>query len=74
MANKLMYIANDDTQNYPFCRFKLVFETFEHSTYEPTNQIPQRCESYDLENVIICKTLKTSVIIIQLSILFGYFN
>ena len=28
-----MFIPNDDTQNYPFSRLKLVFETFEHSTY-----------------------------------------
>ena len=32
MTDKLMYIPNDDTQNYPFCRLKLVVETFEHST------------------------------------------
>ena len=34
MADKLMYIPNNDTQNYPFCRLKLVdeLETFEHST------------------------------------------
>ena len=32
VANKLMYISNDDTQNYPFCRLKLVVETFGHST------------------------------------------
>ncbi len=33
MADKLIYIPNDDTKKYPFCRFKLVVETFEHSTY-----------------------------------------
>ena len=33
MADKLMYIRNDDSQNYRFCRLKLVVETFEHSTY-----------------------------------------
>ena len=32
-----MNIPNDDTQYYPFCRLKLVVETFEHSTYL-TNQ------------------------------------
>ena len=31
-ANKLMIIPNDDTQNYPFYRLQLVFETFGHST------------------------------------------
>ena len=34
MADKLMYIPNDDTQN---CRLKLVVETFKHLTYY-TNQ------------------------------------
>ena len=33
MADKLMFIPNDDTQNYLFCRFKLVVETFEHSIF-----------------------------------------
>ena len=28
MANKLIYNPNDDKQNYSFCRFKLVVETF----------------------------------------------
>ena len=27
MANKLMYIPNDDTQKYPFCRLKSVVES-----------------------------------------------
>ena len=31
MINKLMYIPNDVTQNYPFCRLQLVVETFGHS-------------------------------------------
>ncbi len=26
MADKFMYICNDDTQNYPFCRLHLVVE------------------------------------------------
>ena len=30
MADKLMYIPNDGTQNYPLCRLKLVVETFEY--------------------------------------------
>ena len=35
MADKLMYliIPNDDSQNYPFYRLKLVVETFEHSIW-----------------------------------------
>ena len=32
IAYKLLYMPNDDTQNYPFCRLKLVVETCEHST------------------------------------------
>ena len=40
MADKLMYISNDDRQNYPFCLLQLVVETFEHNTQldEPTNK------------------------------------
>ena len=42
-----MYIPNDDTQNYPFCRLHLVVETLGHST-KLTNQSnfnknPQGC-------------------------------
>ena len=33
MADKMLYITNDDKQNYPFCR--LVVETF--GPYDPTN-------------------------------------
>ena len=33
MANEFMYILNDDTQNYPFCRLELVIEMSEHLTY-----------------------------------------
>ena len=32
MADKLMYISKDDTQNYPIIGLKLVIETFGHST------------------------------------------
>ena len=32
MADKLMYIPNDDTQNFPFFILKLVVEMFEHKT------------------------------------------
>ena len=32
MADKFMYIPNDDAQNQPFCRLNLVVETFGHST------------------------------------------
>ena len=37
MADKSMYIPNDETHNYPFCILKFVVETFEHLTYL-TNQ------------------------------------
>ena len=29
-----MYIPNDDSQNYHFCRLQLVVETFGHSIYQ----------------------------------------
>ena len=32
VADKLMYIPNDDTQNYYFYRSELVVEPFKHST------------------------------------------
>ncbi len=32
MADKLMYIPNDDTQDYPFCRLQSAMEAFGHST------------------------------------------
>ena len=32
IGDKLMYIPNDDTQNYPFCSLKLLLEMFKHST------------------------------------------
>ena len=48
MHDKLMYIPNDDAQNYAFCRLQLLVEKFEHSTnqnsiidpkiVEPTNK------------------------------------
>ena len=37
MADKLMYIPNDNTQNYHFCRIKLMVAKFDHST-KLTNQ------------------------------------
>ena len=32
MAYKLVYIPDDNKQNYPFYRLQLVVETFRHST------------------------------------------
>ena len=39
MADKLMYILNANTQNYPFYKLQLVVEMRGHSTNKPTNQI-----------------------------------
>ena len=54
MANKFMYIPNDDSQNYPL---QLVVETFGHWTkwtnQSKFNKSPQGFQSYELENVII---------------------
>ena len=36
MAEKFMYIPNDDNQNYHFCKLQLVVET--SGLNEPTNQ------------------------------------
>ena len=32
MADKLIYIPNDATQNYHLCRLQIVVEMFGHST------------------------------------------
>ena len=37
MADKFMYIPDEDTQNYAFCRLQIGLKTFGHSTNEPTN-------------------------------------
>ena len=63
MANRLIYIPNDYTQNYFFCRLQLVVETFGHSTYEPTNQnsmkVPKVVETTN--KITLLKTLDTRV-------------
>ena len=39
MIDKLMYIPNDDTQNYPFCRLQLkLLKLLNTQLNEPTNQ------------------------------------
>ena len=38
MADTLIYIPNDDTQNNLFCRLQLLVETFDTQLNEPTNQ------------------------------------
>ena len=43
MADKLMYIPNDDSQNYPFYRLQLVFATKQDSMKVPkSRQISKR--------------------------------
>ena len=52
MAVILMYIPNDDTQN-PFCRLKLMVETFEYSTNQnPTKVVKpsQRIRNHYFKN------------------------
>ena len=39
MADELMYIPNNDTKYYPFCRLQFVVETLDTKQLnEPTNQ------------------------------------
>ena len=33
MADSLVYIPSNDTQDYPFCRLQLVVETFRQSSW-----------------------------------------
>ena len=59
-----MNVHNDDTQNFPFCKSKLVVETFEHSNkiqVKSPKLLSQRIRKhYD-------KTLGTSLINSQMS-------
>ena len=47
MADKVMYIPNDNTQNYSLCRLELVVETFGQSTQwtnqSKLNKSPKNC-------------------------------
>ncbi len=36
MADKLLYIPNDDTQNYPY--YRLILERLNAQLHKPTNQ------------------------------------
>ena len=59
MPNKLMYNPNDDTQNYPFCRLKLVVKTYEHSTNQnslilPPKKITSNKQDKTLGTIAIC--------------------
>ena len=38
MMDKLMYIPNNITQNYPFCKFQLVVERLDTHINKPTNK------------------------------------
>ena len=38
MSDKLMYLPNDDTQNYPLCGVKLVIETLDTHLNKQTNK------------------------------------
>ncbi len=35
MADKLMFVPNDDTQNYHFCRFKLMVKNLSVKMFQP---------------------------------------
>ena len=62
MADKLLYIPNEDTQNYPFCRLQLVVLTFGHSEMNLSNfyKSPQSFKANERKRYY--KTLGTSVI------------
>ena len=54
MANKFMYISNDDTQYYPFCRLQLsgwnVLETqLNESTNQNTIKVPKAIKTLLLD-------------------------
>ena len=52
MANKLMYISNDDTQNYPY--LQLVVKTIGHPNNEIKNQVSKVVEPMN-KNIRIIK-------------------
>ena len=65
MADKLMYIPNDDTQNYPFCRLQLLVKMFGHSTFRTkqskfNNKSPKLSSQWIRKSYY--KTLGTKVI------------
>ena len=69
---QLMYIPNDDTQSFPFCKLQLFIETFGHSLNESTNQnslkVPKVVKPTNQKTLL--KTLETSVICSPLSLTF----
>ena len=52
MADRFMYITNNDTQNYLFCRLQLVLEKF-GLDYLKHNLSPKSCEANEQEIVIL---------------------
>ena len=64
MADELIYIPNYDSQNYLFCRLKLLVETFEHSTLltkqSKFTEVPKISKQTNKKTFY--KTLGTSVI------------
>ena len=55
MADKLMYISNDDTPNYYFCRLQWMVETFGPQLNEPTNQNSTKVPKV---NILLLSTLE----------------
>ena len=56
MADKCMYIPNDDTHNYPFCRLKLRdWNTHLNKPTDHNSASPKSCKlkANEKENVII---------------------
>ena len=64
MTDKLMYIPNDDTQNYHFCELQFVVKTFERSTNQNSPKSSKLLSQRIRKRY--CKTLGTSVINIPL--------
>ena len=66
MDDKLMYIPNDDTQKYFFCRLKYLFKSLNTTSLETTNQIQWKYLKFGNQRMIKIKhgykTLGTSVI------------
>ena len=54
MVDKLMYIPNDELQDYPFCIVKLVDETFGHSTKNQPIKIHSKVPKVENEKKKFC--------------------
>ena len=66
MTDKLMYIPNYDTQNYPFCRLQLVGEIFSLLHNEPIQEMSLKLLKQRIRKPYN-KTLGTCVINIPMS-------